>query len=412
MTTASDATWKDEVKDGVKDDASSDLSSHDSAAEMLGPSVVDSEESGQSWKGSLWAVSFSIWTVLAVLSVAGSRVYYVVAGGQAPPWKFLLGVSFTDAYVWAILTPFIYQFSRRYSFDVRSWAAAARVHAGSVFFFAVSAAFATSGLNWALRLVRDGVPITFRSETMSLFLQNLPRYCLLVAVTQAILYAERLQARRLQSSRLEAQLVQAQLQALKMQLQPHFLFNVLNSIATLSRKDPPAAEKMTLQVAELLRLSLQSADLHQVPLRREIEFLDCYLRIQQTRFQDRLRVRFDIDPAILDAAVPPLLLQPLVENAVRHGIGPRPEPGHITVRALRRDQWLDLEIVDNGVGLLHSENRTLREGVGLKNTRARLRQLYGQSYKFECENVVGGGCRVSIRLPFIPVSVPVREESR
>ena len=396
------------VTDEAKDDTRFDVSSYDDVSEPERQGVSLSEDSGPSHPAAVWAISLLVWTVFALLSIAGSRVYYVVAGGQAPGWKFLFGANFVDAYVWAVLTPFAYGLSRRYSFGLRSWVSAACVHAMSALVFAVSGALATSALNWVLYLVRDGGQITVRSEVMSLFLGDLPRYCLIVAVTQAILYSERLQIRRLHSSRLEAQLVQAQLQALKMQLQPHFLFNVLNSIAALSRKDPPAAEKMTLQVAELLRLTLQTAELHQTPLRREFEFLDCYLRIQQTRFQDRLRVRFEVDPAVLDATVPALLLQPLVENAIRHGIGPRAEPGNITVRAHRSDHWLDLEIVDNGVGLPASGNGT-REGVGLKNTRARLHQLYGQDYKFTCENVLLGGCRVSIRLPWGLAQLQVHE---
>lgn len=406
MTTASSATLTNRVKDGVP----FHMSEPDIPADFLSPALSSAEASLRPRRWSLWALSFFIWTLLALLSVAGSRVYYVVAGGYAPAWRFLLGMSFTDAYTWALLTPLIYRLSRRYSFDLRPWTSPACFHAAGIFLFSVSAAFATSALNWVMGFVRNGVPFSFRPEVVGLFLENVPRYCLIVAVTQAILYYERLQARRLQSSQLEAQLVQAQLQALKMQLQPHFLFNVLNSIATLSRRDPPAAEKMTLQVAELLRLSLQSADLHQVPLRRELEFLDCYLRIQQTRFQDRLRVHFDVDAAILDAAVPTLLLQPLVENAVRHGISPRPEPGHITVRAHRYEHWLDLEISDNGVGLAVAGKERPKEGVGLKNTRARLRQLYQQNFAFGCEDIPEGGCCVRIRIPFRPAPSPVRQE--
>ena len=158
---------------------------------------------------------------------------------------------------------------------------------------------------------------------------------------------------------------------------------------------------MTLQVAELLRLTLQSADLHQVPLRRELDFLDCYFRIQQTRFQDRLRVRFDVSPTIMDAAIPPLLLQPLVENAIRHGISPLTAGGCITLRAQKHESWLNLEILDNGVGLPSSREEFRQEGIGLKNTKARLSQLYGQRFDFACENVQEGGCRVRLRLPFV-----------
>jgi two-component system, LytTR family, sensor kinase len=135
---------------------------------------------------------------------------------------------------------------------------------------------------------------------------------------------------------------------------------------------------------------------HEVQLRRELEFLDCYLRIQQTRFQDRLSVHFEIDPETLNAAVPHLILQPLVENAIRHGISPRLAPGSIAVSAQTAEGWLELQIVDDGVGMPAAGV----EGVGLRNTRARLRQLYEHNFEFSCENVRAGGCRVTIRIPF------------
>jgi hypothetical protein len=378
-------------------------------AKFLNPSVAASPDATGTREWKIWAASFVVWTLLALLSMAGSSLYYLVAGGTPPPWKFLVGISFTDAYVWALLTPLIYRLAVRYSFDSRECAPACVFHAVSVFAFALFAAFATAALNWTFHLIRNGAPIGMRAESASLFLENLPRYCLVVAVAQALLYYERLQQRRLQSSRLEAQLAHAQLQNLKMQLQPHFLFNVLNSIAALCRNDPPAAEKMTLQLSELLRLSLQSADLHQVPLRRELELLDCYLRIQQTRFRDRLCVQFDVDSSAMDAAVPTLLLQPLVENAVRHGISPRLGPGRITVQGKKHGDWLDLEIVDDGVGSPHGSSETPGEGVGLSNTRGRLHQLYGDNCEFICENLLKGGFRVGIRLPFrVLPAVPSR----
>ena len=156
---------------------------------------------------------------------------------------------------------------------------------------------------------------------------DLQRYWYVLLITQAIGYYGKYRERELQSSQLEAQLAYAQLEVLKIQLEPHFLFNTLNSIAALARNDGLAAEHMTLQLADLLRLSLDAVGVHEVPLSRELTFLQKYVDIQQTRFQDRLRVEMDIQPHTRSALVPNLILQPLVENAIRHGIGPRRAPG-------------------------------------------------------------------------------------
>lgn len=156
---------------------------------------------------------------------------------------------------------------------------------------------------------------------------------------------------------------------------------------------------MTLQLAELLRLSLQTGEAHQVPFRQELRFLECYLRIQQIRFVDRLSIKMNVDAAVMDGAVPPLLLQPLVENAIRHGISPRMAPGTVSVGARRKHERLEIEIYDDGIGL--DEGTRPREGVGLKNTRARLQQLHGDNFDFACVNAPDGGCRVTISIPYI-----------
>jgi len=232
---------------------------------------------------------------------------------------------------------------------------------------------------------------------VSVFVGNIPRYFMILAVCEGITYYRKYVDRELRSSHLETQLARAQLQALKMQLEPHFLFNVLNSIAALTRKDPASAEKMTVQLAELLRLTLETVEVQEVPLKRELEFLECYVRIQQTRFHDRLGIRFDIGPEVGSSAVPHLILQPLVENAIRHGIGPRTTPGTVEIRARGNDGRIVLEVLDDGRGLPSKGNIT--EGLGFKNTRARLRELYGDEYEFTCENRSPTGCRVRIGFP-------------
>ena len=201
-----------------------------------------------------------------------------------------------------------------------------------------------------------------------------------------------------EGERLEARLAEARLQSLKLQLHPHFLFNTLNTITALITVDPRAAERMVSGLSDLLRLSLRNVGEQEVPLARELEILEHYLQIQQIRFRDRLRVSLDIEPAARSALVPNLLLQPLVENAIRHGIAPRAAPGHIRIQAAVRDATLELDVVDDGVGDRSPGVRV--EGVGLGNTRVRLRSLYGARHRFEAGGGDGGGFAVRIAIPF------------
>jgi signal transduction histidine kinase len=196
------------------------------------------------------------------------------------------------------------------------------------------------------------------------------------------------------------QLAEAQLHSLRLQLQPHFLFNTLNTITALITPEPRAAERMVAGLSELLRASLRLADEQEVPLARELDHLRLYVDIQQTRFGDRLAVAMDVDPAVRSALVPSLLLQPLVENAIRHGITPRASGGRISVRASRDADELRLEVRDDGVGAATHDGLLAREGVGLTNTRERLRRLHGARHRFAYESRVGSGFAVRIAVPF------------
>jgi two-component sensor histidine kinase len=208
---------------------------------------------------------------------------------------------------------------------------------------------------------------------------------------------------------LEARLARAQLQSLRLQLHPHFLFNTLNTINALISTDRHAAERVISGLSELLRMSLSSASEQEVTLAKELELLAHYIEIQQIRFQDRLTVTFRIDPDARHALVPNLMLQPLVENAIRHGIAPRAAPGHVVVSAARRGMRLELSVVDDGVG----ENPRVdhRDGVGLGNTRARLLSLYGSDHRFEARGASSGGFAVHIEIP-LRTDLGMKEPSR
>jgi sensor histidine kinase YesM len=219
---------------------------------------------------------------------------------------------------------------------------------------------------------------------------NIMVYWGIVAVSQAINYFRKYQERELRLS-------QAELQALRTQLHPHFLFNTLNAIAELVHSDPEAADRSIVRLSELLRFSLASEKTQEVALKEEIEFLEQYVEIHKTLMRDRLHVRLNIDPETLDAAVPNMILQPLVENAIKHGISPRREGGNIEVHARRLDDKLYVEITDDGLGMSEDGEQG---GVGLINTRERLKHLYNDTHTFNVSSFPGRGVTIRISVPF------------
>ena len=226
-------------------------------------------------------------------------------------------------------------------------------------------------------------------------------YWSLVGGCQAITNFRTSQERGRRAAELEARLTRSQLQALRMQINPHFLFNTLNAISTLISVNPRAADEMLGDLSELLRRSLDSVDEQEIPLARELQFVRAYIGIEQKRFGDRLHVEQDVPEGLSKALVPALILQPLIENAIRHGIEPQRAPGLITLQARRDGEQLHLLVRDNGRGFAAEEpNRIERRGIGLANTKARLRELYGANQQFTFANGEPRGCTVQIQLPF------------
>jgi hypothetical protein len=227
---------------------------------------------------------------------------------------------------------------------------------------------------------------------------NIPIYWIVVSLVHTLSFYRRSEERERKALELEARLADAKLQALRMQLHPHFLFNTLNAIATLVHKDARAADEMITNLGELLRATLDTSE-PEIPLRQELDFLNRYLEIQQVRFGERLRVAKEIDAAALDALVPTLILQPLVENAIRHGIEPNPAAGVVTIRVrLNEDGALHLTVRDTGGGpKTHGKSQ---EGIGLANTRGRLKELYANRARMTLNTEADGGFAVELEIPF------------
>ena len=326
------------------------------------------------------------------------------------PWwrslvSWLVGVNLCAAF-----TPAILWLGRRFPFERRVWLRRTLLHLVlSVTFSLVhltldSAILARLGI--FSPLVKPTFGATFFLLAVLGFHGNVMSYWTVLGLQYAFHYYNQYQERRrqalrleLQASELRAQLVQAQLTALKGQLQPHFLFNTLNAIMVLVRQGRGAqAEEMLARLSDLLRSVLDDVEAQEVSLRRELESLRLYLAIEEVRFQDRLRVEIAAGPEALDAAVPHLGLQPIVENAIRHGIGSRSAAGRLQIRAARVGETLEIRVEDDGPGLPPGGAGT--QGIGLANTRARLRQLYGDAAGLTLENGAGGGAVATLTLPY------------
>ena len=350
----------------------------------------------------LWVSGFGFWTLIG-LSFASQFYLSSFKAGRPVTWGEAVVWSLGDWYVWAVMSLPIVKLARRFRFDDARWARNVAVHLAasaicSLVYMALRA-WVGQAQSW-LGGSRVSFAETFNPLVVKTFHLNLLIYWVIVSVHHAFDYYRQVQQRELRAAELEKRLAQARLQALQMQFNPHFLFNTLHAISSLMHQDVEAADRMITRLGDLLRYALESTDAQEVALRQELDFLNRYLEIEKTRFGERLAVRLDIAPDTLDALVPNLVLQPLVENAIRHGIEPRARPGQIDLRAWREDGKLKLEVRDNGVGL--APCRQPKEGVGLSNTRARLEHLYGELHRFELGNAPGGGLAVRLELPFHP----------
>ena len=340
-----------------------------------------------------WVLIVGGWSLFGLCSFAVCLLADAATGDHPFSWSQLLAYSLGAAWIWAALTPAVLWATRGAAFTAGRWTRGALIHG------LTGTAFVLVSLTLQTLLAQGtGIDTTGSRPLLPRVENSLLAFGVLSVMGQAVRYFELLKMRQIHASELEARLAKTHLQLLRMQLQPHFLFNTLNTVAELVHSDPDTADQMITRLGRLLRLSLDHAGHQVVPLRQEIDFLRMYVEIEQIRFQDRLQIVWNLAPDTLDGAVPTLLWHPVLENAIRHGVTPLAGRGRIVIASERQGDDLVLEIRDNGRGLPHGD--TLREGVGLRNIRERVDQLYGTRARFKLEPAPGGGTLATLRLPF------------
>lgn len=334
------------------------------------------------------------WALLALI-FATQWYAYDSARGIRNPFAYYLGWS---CYLWA-QAPIVLWLSRRFPFQKMSWKRALAVHfiAGCV----LTALMIF--LEASLGLMRSSHDMSFKAAMRHYYSQHaqicLFAYWLLMAGIEFYRVRDHARRNELQTARLEVRLAQARMDALRAQLQPHFLFNTLNAATTLIYEDPPGAEDVLLRLSELLRATLRQSQSQEICLREEIKLLECYVGIQKHRYGERLNFHFDIDENLLEATVPIFVLQPLVENAIRHGIAKRKGADVVSVKVSREGSNMVLVVKNHNSVLDESPDRLMSRGVGLSNTADRLRELYGADQSFRIQGLEPTGVMAILRLP-------------
>ncbi|HEY0405618.1 MAG TPA: histidine kinase [Pyrinomonadaceae bacterium] len=353
-----------------------------------------------------WAILFGFWTFFSFLYA--NQIYFEMLHNPRMhhSWWRIAFWQLVVWHSWGCLSPLILGLGRRFPCEGPSWLRGLLVHlSAGVFIAAVHVALAT----WLRMLIKpfdvwsDINPflIQYQAELRNFFLFDFFVYWAILGVGSAFDYRQRYRERESLAAQLKSQLAEAQLESLKMQLHPHFLFNTLHTIAGLVRSNEKLpAVNMIAGLSDLLRHALESADEQEVTLREEVKFIELYLDIQKVRFSDRLTVRMEIEPDTLDALVPNLLLQPLVENAIRHGISVNDSAGVIVINAYRDEGMLRIRVCDDGPGLQSGWQMEESEGIGLSNTSERLKHLYGAQHRFDLSNGATGGMIAAIAIPF------------
>ncbi len=343
---------------------------------------------------------FAVWTTYGLLSAWQSHYWYSFSKNPMS-WADCLRYELTYAGIWGVCSPAILWFSNRFRIERDHRARHLLVHVAVMTVFValtktlfelIAAPPDSAFRNFTWQKLSGS--IVYTSDTGVLL------YCMIVLVEHSLIYYKRYRKGLLNAGRLQTELARAQLQALKMQLHPHFLFNTLHTISALVHEDPDRADRTIARLSELLRLFLATSTIHEVPLAEELRILDLYLEIERTRFEDRLSVHYDVPAELREAMVPNLVLQPLVENSIRHGVGKKSGTGWISIAAEKYGETLVLRVTDNGEGLRENAGRHPESGKGLAITRGRLESLYGPHQSLVLRNLQTGGAEVRITLPF------------
>lgn len=352
-----------------------------------------------------WAAIIGVWAVLGL--IWAGPIYletHLESMGHSPVRIFGWGVLMW--LVWAPLTPAMIWLARRFSLIDGAWKKSILVHLPAFLLMSIIHSAAATAIFISIRPFDEmgSRPAFFWPQFLARipgsFGSDLLIYSGVIGIFYAFDYYRKYRERELVTTRLESQLAQAQLDTLRMQLHPHFLFNTLNSIVGLVRDNKNgAAVNMLVGLGDLLRHTLEHSNRHEVELREEINFIKLYLSIQEMRFSDRLQIEFDIDPETTKAMVPNLILQPLTENALRHGIGRSTESGVVGITSAAENGHLRLTVYDNGAGLPDNWQLAGSTGIGLANTSARLQQLYDDDHQFDIRNRDSGGVEVVILMP-------------
>ena len=347
-----------------------------------------------------WFSIFGAWMLVAVIFTTQFYSQSQLTQNPFPLWR-AFSLQAASACAWFALTPVILWLSSRFPLKRGNFRRNLPVQllagAGVVLVQQASDALIIPLLGYPTDAVSKTYGGIYREFLLLNFHVNYLIYWMTIGTQNLIVFYKQYRDRELRSAQLETQLVQARLQVLKNQLHPHFLFNTLNDISELIYDNPEAAELMIANLSDLLRLALDKMHVQEVPLRQELEFLKKYLEIEQMRFDERLEVKMKITPDMLDSLVPNMILQPLVENSIKHGLAPLADGGVVEISAKKQNGNLRLRVADNGIGL---KQKSLSEGVGLSNTRARLEQLYGAEHHFEISGYRDGGLQVNLQIPF------------
>jgi sensor histidine kinase YesM len=367
---------------------------------MSDPVIPNDAETALSRPLVRYGLIWGVWTIVALFFTTQAYVMYY-AEKQPIRWGQQFLVQASACYLWAVATPLVLWLSRRFCIQRHNW-----LRRGVFHFFAsialVTALLVGHFLAFMILMGRAGQISPFR--VFGFLYYNLDRWLLIywfiLLMSHAFSYYNSYRKGELKASQLREQLVQSQLEALKMQVHPHFLFNTLHSISALLSKDTEGARRMITRLGDFLRLTLENSGSQEVTLQQEIEFLHGYLEIERIRFQDRLTTDIRVDPDVLDVRVPNLILQPIVENAMRHAIG-NSTSGRVEIVATPRNGVVRIEVKDNGPGIDVDRILEVRggKGVGLANTQARLVGLYGDAARFELSNDPAGGLVVALEIP-------------